>query len=146
MFELLAGFGLKAVEFGAPCLYSCLLCLDGRAGRFHFVACSLVLALLLVQLQFALLQLGVALVGLRLAPGSLPFGLGADFHGLLASFELARALEVVGFALGVGYDFLGACACHAALCHDCGRYGHGGGEHYKGYRCYKVECHMVVFV
>ena len=51
------------------CLYSCLLCLDGCAGRFHFVACTLVLALLLVQLQFALLQLGVALVGLRLAPG-----------------------------------------------------------------------------
>ena len=20
------------------------------------------------------------------------------------------------------------------MCHDCGRYGHGGGEHYKGYR------------
>ena len=144
--ELLAGLRLELVELGAACLESSLAAFEGSACGVHLIACALVFALLLVELQLALLELGVALVGLALAPCGLLLGIGGYLHCLLAAFKLTRALDVVGLALGIGYDLLGARACHAALRGYSHSHSGSSGEHHKGYHCYQIECHMFVYI
>ena len=88
---------------------------------------ALVLALLLVEGEFALLLTGLGLLDLCHALVGRLFGVAGNLHGLLASFEDFALLEVLAFTLGVSYNLFCAGVRHVALhyhrAQDCQAYG-----------------------
>ena len=112
MLEFLAGLAGEGIKFGMARFEGCKLVVEAVACLFVFVAGALVFALLLVELQFTLLELGFERLGARHALLHLPLGVVFDFHAFLSGFEEFVFLEDFGFFSGFVNDDFGAASRH----------------------------------
>ena len=130
MFEHVLCLTVQFVELGLTCREGGLLVFDVLTEAVELVACALVLALLLVELKFALLLLCLGRLYFGKARIGGFFGFGAYLESFLASFKRFVAFDVFGLAVSILDDELGSCAGHFTLsnqsgyyrycgCHDC---------------------------
>ena len=103
---------LEAVEFLLAVFDHCLFGIEALAGGLKVVALALVLALLLVELHFALFHFGFHRLHFLQTLCGLFLGFVLDFDAFLAAFEQLFLSDYFGFAVGfVDYRF-GAAVGH----------------------------------
>ena len=115
MLEQILSLALHLVELRLTLVDDILLCVEVLASVFKIVACTLIFTLLLVELEFTLLHLGLHRLEFRHFLLSLLLGLGSDFQGFFTAFKHLVTLEVLCFALCLGHDHFRARGRHLPL-------------------------------
>ena len=115
MLEELLSLLLHLVELRLTLVDDILLSVKVLTGVFKFVACALILALLLIELELALFHLCFYRLQFRHFLLSLFFSFRSDFKSLFTAFKHLVPFEVLGFTLRLGNNEFCPGAGHAAL-------------------------------